>query len=82
MLFPDYLGYGSDAQHVHPYVIYPLQNVRTAIYLLNEAVSVLKSKYGLRNGPLPVVSTGYSEGGAYAVYFGACNTESLKKSLG
>ena len=82
VLFPDYPGLGSDAKNVHPYVVYPQQNIRAALYLLNAALPLLQKKYPStrisKSNPLPVLSTGYSEGGAYGVWFGACNTPSLK----
>jgi hypothetical protein len=86
VLFPDYPGLGSDSANVHPYVLYPQQNVRAAIYLLNSVVGILNQKYGgstivSKDNPLPLLSNGYSEGGAYGVYFGACNTPSLKEKL-
>jgi len=80
VLFPDYPGHGADAHHVHPYALYPEPNVRSAIYLLNHVVDILNAKYNNRiskNNQLPVFSYGYSEGGAYAVFFGACNTPTL-----
>lgn len=71
VLFPDYLGYGADEDNVHPYVLYPQQNILTATYLLNLVASPLNNKFKNVNAanPLPVLSTGYSEGGAYGVYF-------------
>jgi hypothetical protein len=62
VLFPDYLGYGADESNVHPYVLYPQQNILTATYLLNLVAPTLNKKFGNVNesNPLPVMSTGYS----------------------
>jgi hypothetical protein len=78
VLLPDYPGAGSDAEHVHPYVLYPQQNVRSAIYLLNAALPIINKRYNNAfnsSNRLPIMSKGYSEGGAYGLFFGACNTE-------
>lgn len=63
VLFPDYPGFGSDSEHVHPYVLYPQQNVRSAIYLLNAALPIINERYKTRfssTNRLPIMSTGYS----------------------
>ena len=84
VLFPDYPGLGADSQNVHPYVLYPQQNVRSAIYLLNHAVDIINSKYGINGkigteNPVPLMTTGFSEGAAYSIYFGACNTPNFRR---
>jgi hypothetical protein len=40
--------------------------------LLNDAVKYLEAKYGKRATPYPLMTTGYSEGGAYSIFFSAC----------
>jgi hypothetical protein len=60
--------------------------VRSAIYLLNHAVDIINTKYGKwgkisKENPLPLMSTGFSEGAAYSIYFGACNTPHFKKKF-
>lgn len=68
VVMPDLIGLGDDWQNVHPYVIYPTINVKTAIDMLNAVLNKITSKYsGLTSAKL--FSTGISEGGAYALWF-------------
>ena len=64
---PDYIGQGVNAGTVHPYVLYPAVSAQTAVDLLNAAQPLIASQFGPQ--PLKLFSTGYSEGGAYAVWF-------------
>lgn len=70
---PDYVGMGDDYQNVHPYVLYPKVSAKTAIDMLNSPsfLSKLETKYAynLNADHLNVFSLGYSEGGAYSLWF-------------
>lgn len=73
---PDYIGQGVDWQNVHPYVLYPKVSAQTAVDLLNAIQPVIAAQYnlppltsGVATPPLKLFSTGYSEGGAYALWF-------------
>jgi len=66
---PDYVGQGISWQQVHPYVLYPKVSAQTAVDMLAAVQPVIASQYGLSNQKLKLFSTGYSEGGAYALWF-------------
>lgn len=67
---PDYVGQGVDWQNVHPYVLYPRVSAKTAVDMLAAVKPLIMAQYGF-NGAEPALklfSTGYSEGGSYAVW--------------
>ncbi len=65
---PDYVGQGSDAYNVHPYVAYPEVNVLSAVNMLPATRQILSTDYGISESQvLPLFVTGYSEGGGYAL---------------
>lgn len=65
---PDYVGQGSDPYNVHPYVAYPEVNVLSATNMLPAMRQILLNDYGIAESQtLPLLVTGYSEGGAYAL---------------
>lgn len=66
---PDYIGLGDDTSHPHPYVVYPQQNAQSGLAMVKAARALLSKNYGL-SGTLPFFTTGYSEGGAYALEAG------------
>lgn len=67
---PDYIGQGIDYADVHPYVLYPTVSAQTAVDLLSAALPSITSQYGLTNSDkLNLFSAGYSEGGAYSLWF-------------
>jgi hypothetical protein len=73
---PDYVGQGVDWQNVHPYVLYPKVSAKTAADMINAAQTTLQNKYGFdSNSTLKLFSAGYSEGGAYSVWFNSFLTD-------
>jgi acetyl esterase/lipase len=73
VLIPDYVGQGSDWANVHPYVLYPKVSAQTAVDMLSAVRSVVQSSYDFAEDapPLKLFSAGYSEGGAYSLWFNA-----------
>lgn len=73
VMIPDYVGQGVNYQDVHPYVLYPKVSAQTAVDMLTAMQPTLTQQYGFQAGdpPLKLFSTGYSEGGAYALWFHA-----------
>lgn len=70
VLLPDYVGQGKDQQSVHPYVLYPQVSAKTAADMLASAAPLIKSQYNLSDSSiLKLFSAGYSEGGAYSLWF-------------
>lgn len=70
VLLPDYVGQGKDQQSVHPYVLYPQVSAKTAVDMLASAAPLIKSRYNLSDSSiLKLFSAGYSEGGAYSLWF-------------
>lgn len=69
VVMPDYIGQGDDESAVHPYILYPQVNALSGIYML-KLIAQLKSdiRYQLVNQKVPVYISGYSEGGAYALW--------------
>jgi hypothetical protein len=70
-IIPDYIGQGIDWHNVHPYVLYPQVNAKTAIDMLTspEVQSAIMAQYPGITAPLKLFSAGYSEGGAYSLWF-------------
>jgi len=69
VVMPDYLGMGADESAVHPYVIYPEVNALSGIYMLDLLKKIQPNlKYKLVNNQIPLYISGYSEGGAYALW--------------
>ena len=68
---PDYVGQGVDWQDVHPYVLYPQVSAKTAVDMLAAVKPLIVSQYGFTGAEpaLKLFSTGYSEGGSYALWF-------------
>jgi hypothetical protein len=67
---PDYIGQGIDYADVHPYVLYPRVTAQTAVDLLSAVLPRISARYGLSGADrLKLFSSGYSEGGAYSVWF-------------
>lgn len=71
VIFPNYIGLGSDFANSHPYVLFPQQLVRSSFLVLNKYLPDLLSRFNVGNA-IPVFSAGYSEGGAYALWFLKC----------
>ena len=81
VLIPDYVGQGVDWQSVHPYVLYPTVSAQTAVDMLAAVKPTLRSRFNLTvlDPPLKLFSTGYSEGGAYSLWFNSyLNTDPSK----
>ncbi len=69
VLLPDYIGLGDDSKNVHPYVIYPVNNALSGIYmlkLLNKIDPALK--FNSVDNQIPLFLSGYSEGAAYSLW--------------
>jgi hypothetical protein len=62
---------GDDYKNIHPYVLFPQINVKTASDMLNgEVKHIIQTTYGINNNEaLKLFSMGYSEGGAYSLWF-------------
>lgn len=75
VVFSDHLGMGNDSAHVHPYLLYPQQQAKAGIFLLNEVLSTLNKNYGnhTKSNPWPLMTAGYSDGANYAVWFSLCS---------
>ncbi len=70
VLLPDYNGLGQDANQVHPYVLYPRVNDLSGLYLLSAARDFINQTYQFKaNEELKLFTSGYSEGGAYSIWF-------------
>lgn len=64
---PDYVGMGADWNNVHPYVVYPEVNALSGFNML-PALRQLLAENGISNSKtLPLMITGFSEGGGYAL---------------
>lgn len=65
---PDYIGMGADWNNVHPYVAYPENNVLSGFYMFPALRQILaKTNPSQSESNLPLMITGYSEGGGYAL---------------
>ncbi|MCE7505809.1 hypothetical protein LZG75_06090 [Polynucleobacter sp. IMCC30063] len=72
VVLPDYIGQGANYGDVHPYVIYPQATAKTAIDMLSAVKQSIQSQYGyVATDKLKLFSIGYSEGGAYSLWFNA-----------
>lgn len=70
VIIPDYIGQGVDWQNVHPYVLYPKASAKTAVDMLEAVSSTIRKEYQLdARAQLKLFSAGYSEGGAYSLWF-------------
>jgi hypothetical protein len=70
VVIPDYIGQGVDWKNVHPYVLYPEVSAKTAIDMLTAVAPEIRAHYKLQAGTtLKLFSAGYSEGGAYSLWF-------------
>lgn len=70
VVLPDYVGQGVDYADVHPYVIYPKASAKTAIDMLAAVKLQIQNQYGYSDQDrLKLFSVGYSEGGAYSLWF-------------
>lgn len=69
VVMPDYIGQGDDESAIHPYILYPQINALSGIYML-KLVAQLRSdiRYQLSNQKAQLYISGYSEGGAYALW--------------
>jgi hypothetical protein len=65
---PDYIGMGYDKDIVHPYVLYPQINAEDGLSMLNASTTFL-SNLGYTTNNMQLFVSGYSEGGAYALWF-------------
>ena len=68
VVLPDYVGQGVDWADVHPYVLYPKISVQTALDMLVAVKPIIQKTYS-PTAPLKLFSAGYSEGGAYSLWF-------------
>lgn len=74
VVIPEYIGFGDD-KNSHPFILYPQQNVRSAVHALNQIDSDGLWKI-YSESKFPLHSIGYSEGGSYSVWMSKCLTES------
>lgn len=82
VLLPDYVGQGVDWKNIHPYVLYPKVSVQTAVDMLNAVAGDLKNTYNLNSSAkLKLFSVGFSEGGAYSVWFSKLLNSSSSPAL-
>lgn len=69
VLMPDYLGLGDDKAMVHPYLLYPVENALSGIYMLNLLPKIQPTlRYKLDGNKIPLYLSGYSEGAAYSLW--------------
>jgi hypothetical protein len=69
VLMPDYLGLGDDKAFVHPYILYPLENALSGLYMLKLLPQIQPSlRYQLNDKQIPLFLSGYSEGAAYSLW--------------
>ncbi len=68
VVLPDYIGYGVDPQDFHPYVLFPQVNVFSGVNMLSAARQLFTSLGISNKETLNLYITGYSEGGAYALW--------------
>ena len=69
VMAPDYLGQGVDTNGLHPYKVYPAQDSLSGLNIIPAMRQILQTKYGISNSQsFGLYITGYSEGGAYALY--------------
>ena len=70
VVLPDYIGQGVDYKSVHPYVLYPKATAQTAVDMLTAVKPRIQNHYATTDADrLKLFSTGYSEGGAYSLWF-------------
>ena len=70
VVMPDYIGQGVNYGDVHPYVVYPKATAQTAIDMLSAVKQAIQNQYGFAaTDKLKLFSVGYSEGGAYSLWF-------------
>jgi hypothetical protein len=69
VIAPDYVGLGVDYNNVHPFVVYPENNVMSAFNMFPALRQILESApFNVDSKTrLPLFLTGYSEGAGYAV---------------
>ena len=69
VLMPDYLGLGDDKTTVHPYLLYPIENALSGLYMLNLLPRIQPAlRYKLDSNKIPLYLSGYSEGAAYSLW--------------
>lgn len=64
---PDYVGMGADWNNVHPYVVYPEVNALSGFNMFPALRQLLADNGIANNKTLPLMVTGFSEGGGYAL---------------
>lgn len=70
VVMPDYIGQGDDYANIHPYVLYPEITAKTAADMLTAAKPLIQKRYNLTDPEqIKLFSAGYSEGGAYSLWF-------------
>lgn len=67
VVMPDYIGLGFDRNIMHPYVLYPEVNALSGLYML-QATNMMLAKLGYQTEVMNLYITGFSEGGAYALW--------------
>jgi hypothetical protein len=69
VIAPDYIGQGFDTKTVHPYILYPQVNAIDGLSMLVALRTFFKNNNLFTNKDLPLLVSGYSEGGSYALWF-------------
>ena len=75
---PDYIGMGYDKDTFHPYVVYPQVNANDGLSMLSATRQFLQQNNLFESQILPLYVSGYSEGGAYALWFSRLYQEQTK----
>lgn len=69
VLLPDYLGLGDDKAAIHPYLLYPVENALSGLYMLDLLPKIQPAlRYKLDGNKIPLYLSGYSEGAAYSLW--------------
>lgn len=69
VLIPDYIGEGNDESSIHPYILYPQNNVLSGVYMLRTIPELESSlNFVAIHQKVPLFISGYSEGASYALW--------------
>jgi hypothetical protein len=80
VIMPDYVGQGFDSVVMHPYVLYPLVNAISGLNMII-ATKALFNKLSLQIAQENFYITGFSEGGAYALWTSSIVQDPTNKFL-
>lgn len=77
VIMPDYLGLGDDTTDIHPYILYPKVNALSGAFMLKALNDLLLKEYSIKLNNVGVYPIGFSEGGAYSLWFSRLMQESM-----